>query len=145
MKSSLGFSPLLVHHSSKATQPMERLSIDFKRPMPSRTKKKYILTAVDEYSRYPFALACSNIDSKTLISCLSQIFTLLGACSYVYSDQVIPFMSNALVSCLYGMRIATSRTSAYNPRGNGQCEKYKYIIWSIVLLAVKNRNLPVSE
>ena len=129
----------------EATQPMERLSIDFKGPMPSRTKNKYKLTVVDEYSLYPFAFACSYIDSKTVISCLSQIFTLCGACSYVHSDQAKSFMSSELVSYLYGMHIATSRTSAYNPRGNGQCEKYNGTIWSAVLLALKNRNLPVSE
>ena len=67
-----------------------------------------------------------------MITCLSRIFTLFGACSYVHSDRAKSFMSNELVSCLYGMRIATSRTSAYNPRGNGQCEKYNDIIWSAV-------------
>ena len=54
-------------------------------------------------------------------------------------------MSSELVSYLYGMRIATSRTSAYNARRNGQFEKYNDTIWSAVLLALKNRNLPVSE
>ena len=64
---------------------------------------------------------------------------------YVHSDRAKSFMSSELVSHLYGMRIATSRTSAYNPRGNGQCEKYNDTIWSAVLLALKNRNLLVSE
>ena len=36
----------------KATQPMERLSLDFNCPLPPRTKNKYILTVVDEYSRF---------------------------------------------------------------------------------------------
>ena len=43
------------------------------------------------------------------------------------------------------MRIATNRTLACNPRGNGQCEKYNHIIWHAVLPALKNRNLVVSE
>ena len=112
--------------------------------MPSRTKNKYILTVVDKYSRYPFAFACSNIDFKTVISCLSRIFTLFGACIYVHSDRAKSFMANELVSYLCGMRIATSRTSPYNPKWNGQCEKYDDIIWSAVLLALNNRNLFVS-
>ena len=36
-------------HLIKATQPMECLSIDFKGPLPSSCKNKYILTAVDEF------------------------------------------------------------------------------------------------
>jgi hypothetical protein len=39
----------------KATQPMERLSIDFKGPLPTATRNAYILAVVDEYSRFPFA------------------------------------------------------------------------------------------
>ena len=46
----------------KATQPLERLSLDFKGPLPSSSKNRYILTIVDEFSRFPFAFPCSNID-----------------------------------------------------------------------------------
>ena len=134
------FIPLI-----KATQPMERLSVDFKGPLPSRSKHKYVLTVVDEYSRYPFSFPCSNVNAKTVIACSSQIFTLFGACGYVHSDRAKTFLSNELVSYLHSMRRATSNTSAYNPRGNGQCEKYNDIIWSAVQLALKTRNLPISE
>ena len=34
----------------KATGPMERLSIDFKGPIPSVTSNKYLLVVIDEYS-----------------------------------------------------------------------------------------------
>jgi hypothetical protein len=34
---------------------MERLSIDFKGPLPTATRNAYILAVVDEYSRFPFA------------------------------------------------------------------------------------------
>ena len=40
----------------KATQPFERLSIDFKGPLPSSTNNKYFLTITDEYSRFPYTL-----------------------------------------------------------------------------------------
>ena len=45
-------------HLIKATQPFDRLSIDFKGPLPSVTQNKYILTIVNEYSRFPFADPC---------------------------------------------------------------------------------------
>ena len=124
----------------KATQPMERLSINFKGSLPSQTKNKYILTVDDEYSRYPFAFSCYNIDSETVIDCLSQIFTLFGAGSFVHVDRAKSFMSNDLISY-----IATSRTSAYNPSGNGQRGKYNDIIWSAVQLALKTRNLTTRD
>ena len=39
-------------HIIKATQPFERLNIDFKGPLPN---DKYMLTVIDEFSRFPFA------------------------------------------------------------------------------------------
>ena len=49
----------------KATQPFERLSIDFKGPLPS-SKNEYILTIIDEYSRFPFAFPVKDISSTTV-------------------------------------------------------------------------------
>ena len=123
------FHKSIESHLIKATQPMERLSIDFKGPLPSSSKNKYLLTVVDEYSRFPFAFACSNIESQTVINCLQQIFYLFGAPGYVHSDRGKSFVSNEIVSFLHSLRIPTSKTSVYNPRSNGQCEKYNDIIW----------------
>ncbi|KRZ72456.1 Retrovirus-related Pol polyprotein from transposon 17.6 [Trichinella papuae] len=47
----------------KATAPFERLNIDFKGPLPSASSNRYILTVVDEYSRFPFAFPCPDISS----------------------------------------------------------------------------------
>ena len=52
----------------KATKPMERLSVDFKGPLETSTgSKKYIFTAVDEYSRYPFAFAVEDTSAHSVI------------------------------------------------------------------------------
>ena len=44
-------------HLIKATQLFERINIDFKGPLPSVSTNKYILTIIDEYSRFPFAIS----------------------------------------------------------------------------------------
>ena len=77
----------------KATQPMERLNVDFKGPLPSRTKKRYFLTIVDEYSRYPFAIPCEDLSATTVINALSQVFLMFGLLSYIHSDRGSSFMS----------------------------------------------------
>ena len=71
----------------KGTQPFERLSLDFKGPLPSSTKNHYMLTVVDEYSRFPFAFPCRSTDAETVISCLNQLFALFGMLAYIHSDQ----------------------------------------------------------
>ena len=50
-------------HLIKATQPFERLNIDFKGPLPKSNKNRYILTIIDEYSRFPFAFPCPDTSS----------------------------------------------------------------------------------
>ena len=129
----------------KATQPFERLNVDFKGPLPSVTKNHYILTITDEFSRFPFAFACPNIASKTIISCFNQLFTIFGFPGYIHSDQGKSFMSTDLVRYLNDRGVATSNTSIYNPRGNGQCERYNAIIWSAVQSGLKSQGLPIAK
>ena len=66
-------------------------------------------------------------------------------CSSIHSERGSAFMSKKFIAFLRGKCIAYSRTSVYNPRGNGQCEKYNDVIWSGVELAVKLRNGPLSK
>ena len=83
-------------HLIKATQPMERLSIDFKGSLLSSSKMKYLLTVVDEYSRFPFAFACCNIESQIVIICLQQIFYLFDTLRYVHCNRGKSFVSNEI-------------------------------------------------
>ena len=115
---------------------MEGLSIDFKDPLPSLSKNKYLITLIDKYSRFSFAFACSNIESQTVIYCLQQIFYLLGAPVYVHSDRRRSFIANETISFLHTLRIPTNKTSVYNPRSNSQREKYNDIIWKAVQLSL---------
>ena len=62
----------------KATQPMERLCVDFTGPIASSGRNRYMLTMVDEFSRLPFVFSCANMDASTGIACLSQLFALFG-------------------------------------------------------------------
>ena len=70
----------------KARQPMGRLCIVFKSPLPTATRNAYILTVVDEYPRLPFAFSCPKMQSSTVIMCLNQLFTLCGMPNYIHSD-----------------------------------------------------------
>ena len=73
-----------------------------------------MLTLIDEYSRFPFAFPCSNINTETVIKCLTQLFSLFGLCSCIHSDRGSVFMSKKFIEFLRGKGIAYSRTSVYN-------------------------------
>ena len=57
----------------KATQPMERLSMDFKGPVKSVSGNYYLLIIVDEFSRFPFAFPCKNMTSSVVTQCLDKL------------------------------------------------------------------------
>ena len=128
-------------HLIKATQPFERLNVDFKGPLPSTDKNVYFLTVVDEYTRFPFVFPCADMTTSTVISCLCQLFVLFGMPAYIHSDRGSSFMSRELREFLTSKGIATSRTTSYNPQGNGQTERYNGIIWKAITMALKSRDL----
>ena len=68
----------------KATQPFERLNLDFKGPLQSKTRNLYILMVVDEYSRFPFAFPCSDISCCNYTMPLLTIRHLWSSCLYTF-------------------------------------------------------------
>ena len=54
-------------------------------------------------------------------------------------------MSNELKQWLHEKDIAASRTTPYNPQGNGQTERYNGIIYKTVELALKTKELPIND
>ena len=65
--------------------------------------------------------------------------------NYIHSDRGANFLSDEVATFLRDRGIATSHTSGYNPRGNGQIERYNGVIWNTVCLALKSRNLKVHQ
>ncbi|XP_042229058.1 LOW QUALITY PROTEIN: uncharacterized protein LOC121871043 [Homarus americanus] len=129
----------------KATQPFERLNMDFKGPLPSKTRNRYLLTIIDEYSRFPFTFPCSDLLTNTVIKCLCSLFSIFGMAAYIHSNRGVLFLSGELEHFLAQRGVASSRTTAYNPQVNRQVERYNGIIWRTVTLALKSRKLPTTH
>ena len=127
----------------KSTQPFECLSIDFKGPLPSRSNP-FLLTIVDEYSRFPFAFPVKNIATSAVIEFLRNLFFISRMPGYLHSDQSPSFMSHKLKAWLFSKGITSSCTIPYNPTGNSQVERYNGIVWKSVLLALKSHNMPTT-
>lgn len=129
----------------KATSPLERLNIDFKGPLPSNSSNKYILTIIDEYSRFPFAYPCKDMSSSTVINCLKDLFLTFGQPLYIHSDRGTSFMSEEFKTFLRNSNIASSRTTPYNPRGNGQVERLNGTLWRTIQLSLRSKNLSTEN
>ncbi|KAF2357905.1 Ribonuclease H-like domain, partial [Trinorchestia longiramus] len=61
----LNSSPLI-----KATQLFKTLNVDFKGPLPSTLRNKYMLVIIDEYFRFPFVFPCPDVSAESMICCL---------------------------------------------------------------------------
>lgn len=128
----------------KATQSFERILIDFKDPLPSRNNP-FLLTIVDEYSRFPFAFPVKNTATSTVIKCLENIFSTFGMSGHVQKDRGPPFISDELKAWLSSKGISSSGTTPYNPTCNNQVERYNDTVWKSVFLALMSRNILTIE
>ena len=108
------FKPETVH-LIKATCPFERLNLDFKGPLPSTNQNRFLITIIDEYSKFPFTFSCRNTSAKSIISGLDQVFSMYGMPAYIHSDRGSAFMSAEFKRHLLDKDIASSRTISYNP------------------------------
>ena len=121
----------------KATQPFERINIDFKGPLPMNNGNKY--------SRFPFVLPCPDVSTNTVVKCLTSLFSLVGMPAYVHSDRGASFPSRELRKFLSSEVVALSQTTRYNPKGNGQAERCNGVIWKAVTMSLKSKNLSLKN
>jgi len=77
----------------KSMKPMERLSFDFKGPVPSRRGNINLLFVIDEYSRFHFVFPCIDMTALTVIRCLDELLTLYGTASLIHSYNRPTFTS----------------------------------------------------
>ena len=119
--------------------------MDFIGPLPSVSENRYILVLVDEYSRYPFAFPCKDMETETVKIHLLSLFALFGSPSCIHSDRGAQFESKALQDFLFQHGVLKSRTTPYHPQGNGQCERINGSILKTINLALQENNLEKSH
>ena len=126
-RSCLFLKPQFLHFEGtliKALSPFQRINVDFKGPLPaSKSGNQYLFTIIDEYSRFPFAYPCRDMTSKMVIRCFNHLFSIFGMPDMVHSDRATDFFSEETTQYLQSKGIASSKTSRYNLKCNGQVEK----------------------
>nr|GEU51737.1 reverse transcriptase domain-containing protein [Tanacetum cinerariifolium] len=96
--------------------------IDFMGPFPSSRANKYILVAVDYFSKWVEAKALPTNDARVVVKFLKSLFSRFGTSRAIISDRGTHFYNDqfARVMTKYGVthRLAT----AYHPQTSGQVE-----------------------
>ncbi|XP_040182565.1 uncharacterized protein LOC120915829, partial [Rana temporaria] len=107
-------------------EPFTRVAVDIIGPLaqPSRSGKRYILTVVDYATRYPEAVALSNIQAETVAEALVKVFSRVGFPKEVLSDQGTQFTAEVTQQIWKTCGVKSLTSSPYHPQTNGLCERF---------------------
>jgi len=107
-------------------EPWERLSLDITGPHP-RSKKGniYILTMMDNFSKYVEAVPMANQEAASVAKALVEnVIVRYGAPLQILTDQGTNFEGHLFQELCKLLGIDKVRTSSYHPSGNGLIERF---------------------
>ena len=112
------------------TSRFRTIHIDLVGPLKqSATKKKYILTIMDRFSRWPEGIPLANIKAETVARRFyTEWICRYGVPDYIISDQGSQFESAVFQEMLKTLDIKRRRTTAYHPQANGMIERVHGVI-----------------
>ena len=116
-------SPLQLYNVG---EPMERVAIDVLGPLlETESGNKYILIAMDYFSKWPEAYALPNQEAVTSANVLvSPFFSRFGVPAELQSDQGRNFESHVFQEVCTLLGIHKTRTTALHPQSDGMVERY---------------------
>lgn len=110
----------------RAKRPWELVSFDLVGPLPeTEDGYVYLLTAIDHFSRYPFAIPVPDKKTATIARALhDNVFTLFGPPTLLLSDCAKEFRNDVIhgVWELWGSKAI--HTSGHQPQANGIVERF---------------------
>lgn len=106
--------------------PFERIAIDVAGPFPETHKgNKYILVAMDYFSKWPEAFAIPNQEVTTVAKILvDNVFSRFGVPLELHSDQGRNFESKVFQKMCALMGIKKTRTTPLHPQSDGMVERF---------------------
>lgn len=122
-------------------EPMERFGIDITGPHPISSRgNKYILTAIDYFSRWAEAIPIRNQEATTVAENLMiHVFSRFGMPRQILTDQGPCFESKLFQELCKLMEIDKLRTTPYRPSGNGMVERFHRTLNMLIGKVVTDR------
>ena len=103
----------------------DHLNVDIVGPLPTSNGFRYLLTAVDRFTRWPAAIPMADITSESVIDAFSHGWiSLFGVPSTVTTDRGSQFSSAIWKQLTTTWGITTNQTTAYHPECNGLVERF---------------------
>ena len=106
--------------------PFERIAIDVAGPFPKTSAgNKYILVAMDYFTKWPEAYALPNQEAVTVAEALvHNMFCRFGVPRELHSDQGKNFESSVFQNVCKVMGIVKTRTTPLHPQSDGMVERF---------------------
>ena len=106
--------------------PMERIAIDIMGPFPmSKHGNKYLLVAMDYFTKWPEAYPLPDQEAKTVAKVLvCEFFCRFGTPLELHSDQGRNFESMLIKEVCELLYIKKTRTTPYHPQSDGMVERH---------------------
>lgn len=100
----------------------------------TRTKggNKFILTIVDDATRYPEAYAFKSCDAENVANCLIDLFSRVGIPQTILTDHGTNFTSELLKQLYDFLKVKGITTSPYHPAANGKTERFNATLKSML-------------
>lgn len=114
-----------IGHFSPPPERFAHVHVDLVGPLNSSNGKRYILTCIDRYSRWPVAVAIDDKTAKTTAKAFIENWvSVYGPPSHLTSDQGAEFCNHLWAEMARGLGTELHRTTAFHPQANGMVERF---------------------
>ena len=108
-----------------STIPFESVAVDIVGPFPTAVGGfRFLLTCVDNATRWPEAIPLRTVTARTIISNLTEVFTRCGFPVVLISDNGTQFTGSVFQKWLKHHGIKHVKSSPYHPQGNRVVEQF---------------------
>ena len=106
--------------------PMERVAVDVVGPLPLSSRgNRYVLTAMDYFTKWPEAYAIPDQEAETVCDALLEgMFARFGVPEELHSDQGRNFESRVFAAMCDRLGIHKTRTTPLHPQSDGLVERF---------------------
>ena len=115
-------------------KPLDLISIDFIVELPlSNGNNKHILTVVDNFTKHLKVYAVKDRTAKTAAKCIYDYVLTFGIPLKLYSDRDPAYEAELFQELMKLLGVKKLRTTGYNAKANGLCEKLNGIVKQYLL------------
>src|SRR6266498_3118840 len=113
-------------HSIKVKEPFYQWGIDIVKPLTETSRRnKYIVVAIDYFTKYPETRALTNANAKSVVNFIYEDIICRHKClRKILSDRGSHFNNQVIEKLLERFKIKHNLSTPYHPKTNGLVERF---------------------